>query len=250
MEKVLVYTESLNYMFISTALEGKEILTVSSKYDLAVKITEEDDLLCVIVQFGNLDENTGFLRSINECFPILPVIILINTNSPESIGSRAVHLIEYNGDKDKLNDHVKKTVSDIRSENRRKSRRFKWPLTGYITCDKKNWHKYSIKSISSSGAFLECKSDCPEAGKKAILRVIFKNFKLYTLCRILDRRESSSNLPDGFGVFFIKFSEPSKIIIDKIIDDALIKVITDPETEPDIPSIGQDMLLIDKFELM
>ena len=90
----------------------------------------------------------------------------------------------------------------------------------------------------------------PETGKKAILRIIFRNFKMYTICEILDPRKAYSNLPDGFGVEFIKFSEPSKKIIDNIIDDALVKVITEPDSEPEIPSIGNDELLIDHFDLM
>lgn len=250
MDKVLVYTQSLNYLFISSALDKKEVIPVSSKYELAVKITEEDDIFCVVVQFDNLEADSGFLKSVSGCFPILPVIILSDKQGEDKFKNESICLIEYKGNKEELKEKLKNHVSEIKNRNKRESRRFKWPLKGYITFDKKNWNNYPIKSISSCGAFLESKT-CPiESGKKGILRIIFKNFKMYTLCEILESRKSSSNLPDGFGVKFIRFSEPSKKIIDKIIDDALIKIITEPESEPEVPSIGTDMLLIDNFELM
>ena len=73
---------------------------------------------------------------------------------------------------------------------------------------------------------------------------------MYTICEILDPRMASSNLPYGFGVEFTKFSKPSRKIINNIIDDALVKVLIDPDSEPDIPSIGNDDLHIDNFELL
>ena len=250
MEKILVYTQSLNYLLISTALDDREIIPVNSKYELAVKITEEDDIFCVILQLDNLQEDADFLISVKKCFPILPVIILCTEATADNIKEPDFSLIKFNGDKEEVKNRLKTSISNIKVRNKRENRRFKWPLKGYLSFDKKTWAKYSIKSISSNGAFLECNTTIPNPGKKAILRIIFKNFKMYTICEILDPRLASSNLPDGFGVEFTKFSEPSRKIINNIIDDALVKVLIDPDSEPEIPSIGNDELLIDRFELL
>ncbi len=250
MDTILVYTQSLNYLFISKEVDGKDIIPVNSLHDLAVKITEEDDLFCVILQLDNLQEDADFLISIKKCFPILPVIVLCTEVKADNITEPDFSLIKFNGDKEEVKNRLKTSISNIKVSNKRENRRFKWPLKGYLSFDKKNWDKYFIKSISSSGAFLECRTAIPDPGTKAILRIIFKNFKMYTNCEILDPRMASSNLPDGFGVEFTKFSKPSRKIINNIIDDALVKVLIDPDSEPDIPSIGNVELHIDNFELL
>ena len=251
MDKILVYTQSLNYLFLSNAADGKKIIPANSRHSLAVKITEEDDLFCVVLKLDIIEkEDTELLLSINKCFPILPIIIISDDENNEDFAEPDFSLIKYDNDKEIIKEKLKVCISSINVRNKRKNRRFSWPLKGYLSFDKKSWEKYPIKSISSSGAFLECNTVIPGPGKKAILRIIFKNFKMYTVCEILDPRMASSNLPDGFGVKFTRFSEPSRKIINNIIDDALVKVLTDPDSEPDIPSIGNDELLIDSFELL
>jgi hypothetical protein len=73
---------------------------------------------------------------------------------------------------------------------------------------------------------------------------------MLTKGEILPRRASSSTLPEGFGIRFVNLDEESKDIIDEIVNDALYKVLIDPASQPNIPSLDPDQSLTPDFEII
>ena len=82
-----------------------------------------------------------------------------------------------------------------------------------------------------------------------MLRVVFQNFRMVTKCEILSTRQASSNLPLGFGVRFTDLSEASKMIIDQIVNDAIVHALVEPDSEASVPSLAEDSMLTPNFEL-
>ena len=55
----------------------------------------------------------------------------------------------------------------------------------------------------------------------------------------------SSNYPFGFSIRFTTISEEGKIVLNRLINDAVIKILMEPESEPEIPSLEGDELAPD-----
>ena len=73
--------------------------------------------------------------------------------------------------------------------------------------------------------------------------MLFQNFSLQTGYEVLDTRRASSNLPDGFGVRFTDLSDEARSRLERIVRDALVRALLEPESEPQLPSLGDDELL-------
>ena len=109
--------------------------------------------------------------------------------------------------------------------------------------------KYRIRSLGAGGAFLESAEGGPEPGTVTTLRITFQNFQLFTECEILERRQSSSNLPAGFGLRFVSLQPKTRELIHRIVNDAVFQVLIEPEIEPAIPSLDEEELTIDLMAL-
>ncbi len=82
----------------------------------------------------------------------------------------------------------------------------------------------------------------PTPGTDITLRVCFQDSSFTSECHVLERRMASSNLPPGQGVQFTSLSDRAREIIDRIVSDALMTILFDPNAEPDVPSLGDDDL--------
>jgi hypothetical protein len=49
-------------------------------------------------------------------------------------------------------------------------------------------------------------------------------------------------------VRFTELSEDSMLLIDRIIQDALVQTLMEPEGEPEVPTLGEEDLSIPGFE--
>jgi hypothetical protein len=78
--------------------------------------------------------------------------------------------------------------------------------------------------------------------------VRFQNFSLETACQVLDTRRASSRLPDGFGVRFLDLGAEAQARLDRIVRDALVQAILEPESEPELPSLDAEELLPGGFQ--
>ena len=249
MGKVLIYTQSLNASVIEDSIDTDSIGSVSSFLKLAESIVEARNLLCVLVQIDGMDrECRVFLQSLKKNFPILEVGVITrddNASLPEGYTRIDVRL-----EADAFGDEIRSFIDTLALRNKRQYARFEWPLTGSLSLNKKEWREFNLRSISAGGAFLECERDFPRPGSEAILKVAFQNFKLVTRCEILDARQASSNMPTGFGVRFTDLSDASRMILDRIVKDALAHILVDPASEPGIPSLADDNMLTTDFEAL
>jgi hypothetical protein len=104
--------------------------------------------------------------------------------------------------------------------------------------------------LSADGAFLESPTDAPARSSAGILRISFQNSRMMTKCEVLDRRAPSLRLPAGFAVRFTELGEDSMHLINRIIQDALMQTLLEPDSEPEIPSLGDEDLSIPGFETL
>jgi hypothetical protein len=139
-------------------------------------------------------------------------------------------------------------IGSLQNSERRQKPRFDWPLQGSLSLAGAAPEPYDLRALSSSGAFLQCGGPCPPAGSRGRLRVRFQNFGLETECEVLDTRRASSRLPDGFGVRFTDLGAQARDLLDRIVRDALVQAILEPESEPALPSLGEEELLPGGFQ--
>ena len=76
----------------------------------------------------------------------------------------------------------------------------------------------------------------------------FGNFRLQTDCEVLDARRASSNLPAGFAARFTGLDPEGQALLDRIVRDALVQALLEPESEPALPSLDGEELLAGGFQ--
>jgi hypothetical protein len=245
---ILLYSQSLDPKSVSDSVENQEVTTVNSYLRLAERIVEERNLLCVLVQIDGLDEECQkFLSSLKENFPILNVGVI--TQDQEVELPEGYSRIGIKVERDAFGQEIEEFISSLAATNRRQYLRFSWPIKGSLSFDGKEWNEFPVHSISAGGAFLESSSSHPKPGTVGILRVVFGNFKMVAHCEILEARHASSNMPPGFAVRFTQLSEASRLIIDRIVHEALVNNLVAPEEEPSIPSLDETELTPDFEQL-
>ena len=245
MQKVLVYSPSLSTRSITSAVVDREVETVGSVRELAESVLAEKNLACVLVEVsGSEEKNRALLESLKRHFPVM-VAGLVAENEQASLpeGYARIDIVQ-----DGLAGRIDQFVSSLAETNRRGSHRFDWSLQAYLRLDSEPWQPIRLRSLSSSGAYLECAEDFPDPETIAKLRVVFHNFKMITTCEIMSPRHSSSNLPPGFGIRFTGLSEVSRMVIERLVHSALVDGIVDPGSSQEIPSLGDDDLLTESFE--
>jgi len=250
MERVVVYTETLEVETVAPALEDYEILRVASAAELARAIVERSGIVALIVEKAKIDETfQRLLSSIKKSFPILQICVIGDSQAAQGSSAPAVVDCSISTDRDHLTEKLKTFLSNIDETDRRDRPRFDWPLQGHLSTDGNSWQTHNLWALSADGAFLESPTDAPGRGSRATLKVSFQNSRMVTECEVLDRRPPSLRLPAGFAVRFIQLNEDSMGLIDRIIQDALVQTLLEPDSEPEVPTLGQDDLSIPGFEL-
>jgi hypothetical protein len=250
MERVVVYTDTLKVKTIAPALGDYEIMQAASTTELARTIVERSRIVALIVEKAEIDESfQRLLSSIKKSFPILQICVIADSPAGQDSSVPAEIDCSIRADRDRLIEELKTFLSKIKVADRRDRSRFDWPLRGHLSVDRKNWQTHNLWSLSADGAFLECAADAPVRGSRATLKVSFHNSRMVTECEVLDRRPPSLRLPAGFAVRFIQLKEESIGLIDRIINDALVQTLLEPDSEPEIPTLEEDDLSIPGFEL-
>ncbi|UCF97356.1 MAG: PilZ domain-containing protein [Spirochaetaceae bacterium] len=249
MKRVVIYTETLETGAIIPALADYEILRAASTREVARTIVERSGVIALIIEKKQIDE--PFLRllsSIKKSFPILRICLIGDPAAgKESAGSLPPDC-RFVPAGDRIQEEVKAFISEIDVTDRRDHPRFDWPLQGSLSLDDRHWQTFNIWALSAEGAFLENRGSAPQQGSIGMLRISFQNCRLVTRCEIMDRRPPSTRLPAGFAVRFTMVSEDSMRRIDRIIQDALIQTLLEPDSEPEIPTLDDQDLSIPGFE--
>jgi hypothetical protein len=249
MEKIVVYTDSLQVEAIAPALAGYEIVRAASIAGGARALVERSRVIALVLEKRQFHESLRrLLSSIKKSFPILQICLI--TASPVQWQSRERVPGDYRviGTSDRLLRELEGFVSEIDVTERRDRQRFDWPLRGSLSFDNRSWQTHNLWALSAEGAFLESPTSAPPQGDRAALRISFQNCRLVTRCEVLDRRPPSSRLPAGFAVRFTEASMDSRELIDRIVKDALIQTLLEPDSEPEVPTLDEEDLSIPGFE--
>ncbi len=223
-----------------------------SKNELAFLLVSEKDAKCLVMEYADISQSDKeFINSVRQNFAMIDTAVV----SP-SVYESSFNIIQDTGsfkfipiDGSDIDTSIENFITASKSENKRGSNRFCWPLTAGFSIDNGEVSKLDIYSISSGGAYLESAKLIPPAGKEAFLKINFKNSQIETKCIINDYHSRSSKYPFGFSVSFTSLSDQAKLTLDRMVDDAIIRILLDPHTEPDIPSLDSEMLTIDSFSL-
>jgi hypothetical protein len=229
MDAVLMYSPGPQGRNLLAALSDFQVRTADSLPELARLLVGEPGVLCLVLQPGK-HAPEDFLESLKACYPLLPVFLAHQEPTAGELEDLAAR------------------VGSLERTERRGKPRFDWPLQGSLSLAGAQAEPYDLRALSSGGAFLRCEGPCPQPGSRGRLRVRFRNFSLETACEVLDTRRASSRLPDGFAVRFTELGAEAQALLDRIVRDALIRAILEPESEPTTPSLGAEELLPGGFQ--
>jgi hypothetical protein len=229
MDAVLLYSSVPQARNLLAALSDHPVRTADSLAELTRLLVGEPSVLCLVLQPGK-HAPEGFLESLKASYPVLPVFLVHQEPTAGELADLSAR------------------ITSLQRMERRKKPRFDWPLQGSLSLAGAQPQPYDLRALSSSGAFLQCGGPCPPAGSRGRLRVRFQNFSMETACEVLDTRRASSRLPDGFGVRFTDLGAEGQSLLDRIVRDALIQAILEPESAPALPSLGEEELLPGGFQ--
>jgi hypothetical protein len=242
MHEVLLYCEKMDPRVVEHALARLRVTLVSSRTELAERIVRDMDVLCVIIEVELLqDPWRSLLDSIARSFPLLNVAVICR--ECEGSLSEDLSLIGSRPEDPAFVGDIQNFAFAAAITNRRRNHRFDWPLRGQLELEGDQSRRYRVRALSCTGAFLECETDFPKPGARGEVRIEFQDFRMLTRCEVLDSRRSSSRLPSGFGIRFTGFSDRACRVIDRIIEDALVNTLLEPDAEPAAPTLESGDIL-------
>ena len=237
MDKVLVFSENIKIENI----KNLEIKYIYSKEDLARKLVSEDRIKCLIAEVPQINEESFlFFNSIKMNFPMLEAALITSESEKTIHGYNIINMNDLN-----YYNKIEEFINNSQNRNKRVSNRFSWPLTAWFSGNDVEWEELEIFSISSGGAYLKSNSVFPGGGSRAKVKINFANFSLESECEVVDSQSRSSYYPFGFSIKFTSISDKGRVVLNKLIDDAVIKILMEPESEPAVPSLGGEDLTPD-----
>ncbi|MFW6223554.1 MAG: PilZ domain-containing protein [Spirochaetota bacterium] len=247
-DAVLMFSREMNTDTAEAAAAPYRPIVVWSPGALATEIVAGRNLIAAVIHTEELSPDLEqLLRSIRRHFPVLPLLFITDAEIPADIDGLYAHIPGSLGPEE-LSSMLRTRLAELATRDRRRYNRYDWPLTGNIVADgaaraaNSEERRFRIRSLSAGGAFLEQRDPMPTPGSDITLRVCFQDSSFTSECRVLERRMASSNLPPGQGVQFTSLSEQAREIIDRIVADALMTILFDPNAEPEVPSLGGDEL--------
>jgi len=248
-------------LYVGTAVKDPNIgevadaavQTVFYQKDFIEALVDQPHLVGAAVLVTEIDEEwSALLDSVTRSFPLLPLLVAaanhVNANLPEVSSITAVTIDA--SDRSSVKQILERFLSEPGPRDRREHHRFDFPLQARLHSSDEPLH--DIRQISAGGAFLVPGGNTPPTGTECEIEILFQNFAINTVCKILDPRDSSSNLGPGFGIRFTSLSPAAASFIDRMVQDALVAVLTDPDQEPAVPTLDEDADLLsigDEFTL-
>jgi hypothetical protein len=247
MDRLAWYNEDSASPAMEQAAQGLQVVVVSSLRELAEAIIEQPSLMGVVVETARLDDEwQSFLTSVRQSFAVLPILLVV-PDKPASCppGVRCVTPAS-------ASDEIARALRDLADEEgareRRHHHRYQWPLAATIVGGDGTRHR--ISEVSAGGAFLEPVAPTVQSGETYELDIYFQNFKMRVTGYVRTARAAGSDGDDGFGLEFVDLSADAVAFLDRVVHDALVQTLLEPESEPDIPviSMEEDLLTIgDEF---
>lgn len=247
----LVYYEGVDDPTdLHQAVPAVEMTTVANRRSLVEALVGDPQLVGAIIELDELDASwRRFLESARRSFPLLPIVVIAPAGPDAEAPPQGVETIDSAAGADSVAASVARRVSVPRRPERREHHRFDWPLRASLVGTDE---EHRIRELSAGGAFLVPATVIPPPGSTCDIRICFQNFTITTACEILDPRHTSSRHDSGFGVRFVSLSDEASAFIDRIVNDALAKLLLDPDSEPAVPSIDEEEEILavgDEFAL-
>jgi len=231
MDQVVFFSREIDAELVTEALPEVAVSTVYARRTLVEAILANAQLIGAVVEPDASDDWPAFLASIRRSFPLIPLLVLSDACTD---GYTCV-------DPELPREQLVRVMADFHSAprptERRRYHRYEWPLRATIA-GSSTVHR--IHEISAGGAFLEPVSPIPEPRTECEIQIRFQNFTMTTNCEILDPRHVSSRAAPGFGVRFTALSGTAEEFIDSVVTDALARVLLDPTSVPEVPSIDEE----------
>jgi len=253
MGRVLLFAESVRPGDLRDAVVGHDVVSIFSRRSLISHIVDTaDEVVMLLLEVDpTRKEEDQWLRALHRYFPVLKVAVVTNGESGDALpeGYKAV---PADADPAQFKTRIRALISQNMEADKRRYRRYDWPLRARLTLPGGKGGEYRIRTLSAGGAFLERGQGGTVSGSQAGIEIFFGNFTLTTTCEILAERTASSNLPDGFGIHFDQLSDQAREVLDRIVHDALAQVLLEPDEEPEVPSLDEDdfaLSINDEFSL-
>jgi hypothetical protein len=251
MDTVILYSEGIDPNLVQFAFPATDVLTCYSKRTLIDHLVGRPELLGAILDLREPDDEwTAFLKSVRQSFPMLNVFILTGAENSELCSWYPC--MSRNAHEHKLAARLAVYFAEPKSRNRRQYHRFCWPLAASLetpdtpySANNGNGGSHSacgfpVVEISAGGAFLEHQGTLPPSGARGTITICFQNMHMKSTCEVLPARQTTSSRPAGFAVRFTNLSDQATAFINRIVQDALMSVLLDPEQQPQMPSIEED----------
>ncbi len=234
---VICYSESENIKQLFENAPDLQVSLVNSQENLASAIVEGSHPVGVFIQLEDLNERwSGFISSLKKCYPLLTLYLILPEEQIAAAEKAGYQVFGLNDES--LLDKVTRELVSVHDQDKRKHPRFDWPLMGKLDLPGRPPEKFRVRSISSSGAFMESEDYFPEVDNRGTVVITFHDFSLLSGCRITGKRAISENLPSGFGVEFTDLTQTSIEIIEEMVEDELLRTLLEPDKPARPPSIS------------
>ncbi len=242
METVVVYAHAISPNIVQAAAPAQDVVMADTTRNLVETVVHRKDVVSVVIEFdGAVEEETRLLRSFVRLFPTIVVAVVADTASvpfPLPQGAVLVPILQA---EEEIVTSLREAILPRAQRNRRQFNRFDWPLQAVLGAEPADQPRHRVRALSAGGAFLERSGKNPEPGTTEEITIRFGNFSLSTECEVLNPRQASSSLPDGFGIRFVDLSPKAEALIERIVNDALVHVLLGEDESPDIPSLDEEV---------
>jgi hypothetical protein len=249
MDRLVLYSDPSLEPVPDISIPEYDVHTVHYTRDLVDAVVDDSRLIGVVLLMRVADHGwQRLITSIRNSFSLLP--LLVGTRAPFADPPRHIETFEFDGDASHADERVAAFAQAHASSERREHHRFDFPLRAKL--DNADSPVHRIGKISAGGAFLIPNKTDIVPGTTCEIEILFQNFSITTSCEILDPRRADSNQAEGFGIRFTSLSPEATSFIDRVVHDALVETMMNPDARPSVPSLDEDEDLLsigDEFSL-
>jgi len=252
MSKVVFFFQSLDPYAVKEALPAAEVSVVHTKARCADYIIENPDVDGIFLQRDALgQEHRRFMESVKLHFPLITVglispvrpepmledcVLIVHARMPEIIG-REIGLI----------------LADAARREKRASVRYDWPLKGRLIRPGEpngaaDGMPCRVRSLSSGGAFLETGNAALKEKDPIRLGIEFLNQRCALDAVVVSLRPAGARTKSGCGVRFNMPPQAAVDLFERVVRDALMQALLNPDEEVKPPALDDQDLLIPGFE--
>jgi len=249
MDRLVLYSDPSLDPVPEVAVRGYDLVTVHYTRDLVDAIVDEPRLVGAIMLMRVAEESwKRLIVSVKKSFPLLP--LLVGTRAPFSKPPATIETFTFTDSNAETSMRATAFASAHAATERREFHRFDFPLRAKLDATDAPIHR--VGQISAGGALLVPNKTTLTPGTICEIELLFQNFSITTTCEVLNPRHVDSTAQDAFGIRFTSLSPAAISFIDRIVHDALIETMMNPDARPAVPSLDEDEDLLsigDEFSL-